>query len=89
MSTDPTKVQAMVDWPKPSTIKALRGFLGLTGYNRKYVANYGHICISFTALLKKEAFDWNDEADASFEQLKIAMTTIQSLHFLIILKILL
>jgi hypothetical protein len=32
MTADPSKIQAMVNWPKPRTIKALRGFLGLTGY---------------------------------------------------------
>lgn len=32
VSAEPTKLQAIKSWPIPSTIKELRGFLGLTGY---------------------------------------------------------
>lgn len=29
---DPDKVSAVADWPVPSSVWALRGFLGLTGH---------------------------------------------------------
>nr|XP_016489435.1 PREDICTED: uncharacterized protein LOC107809347 [Nicotiana tabacum] len=75
VSTDPSKIKAMVEWPKPNSVRALRGFLGLMGYYRKYVAKYGIICRPSTDLLRKEAFKWNEEADLAFEKLKRAMTS--------------
>ena len=43
VSADPNKVQAMLHWPLPTSLKALRGLLGLTGYYHRFVANYGKI----------------------------------------------
>ncbi|XP_070013178.1 uncharacterized mitochondrial protein AtMg00860-like [Nicotiana sylvestris] len=74
VSTDPEKIQAMIEWPKPSSVRALRDFVGLTRYYRKYVQNYGIICRPLTELLRKDTFKWIEEAETSFETLKAAMT---------------
>jgi hypothetical protein len=75
IKVDPKKIVAVTEWPSPKSITSLRGFLGLTGYYRRFVRNYAQIVAPLTTLLKKDAFKWNDEAEACFRRLKLLMTS--------------
>lgn len=55
VGADPAKIESMLNWSGPQSIKALRGFLGLIGYYRRFIKDYGKICQPLNLLLKKDA----------------------------------
>jgi len=79
VKVDARKVEAMVAWPRPTNISALRGFLGLTGYYRKFVSQYGVLARPLTNLLKKGQYVWDDKVEFAFIAFKHAMTTTPTL----------
>jgi hypothetical protein len=72
---DADKVAAVESWPKPHSARALRGFLGLAGYYRKFIREFGIIAAPLTRLLRRDAFVWDDAAAMAFRTLKTALTT--------------
>jgi hypothetical protein len=75
VAMDVAKVQAVVDWLPPRSVRALREFLGLVGYYRKFIKSYGEIAAPLTALLKKNGFSWTDQTTTTFLHLKKALNT--------------
>ena len=69
------KIQSILQWPYPHSVKEVRGFLGLTGYYRRFIRNYGIIAQPITALLKTNSFVWTEEARETWDRLKQAMVT--------------
>ncbi|KAA0032164.1 transposon Tf2-1 polyprotein isoform X1 [Cucumis melo var. makuwa] len=79
VEVDSKKIKAVADWPCPTNIREVRGFLGLTGYYRRFVQHYGSIAAPLTQLLKKGGFKWNEESKESFLKLKSAMMSLPTL----------
>ncbi|KAJ9550331.1 hypothetical protein OSB04_014376 [Centaurea solstitialis] len=75
VSMDPKKIQAVLEWPTPRQVKGVRGFLGLTGYYRKFVRNYGAIAKPLTDITKKNNFHWDEDTQQAFDRLKHAITS--------------
>lgn len=75
VATDPSKIRAITSWPLPSTLKQLRGFLGLAGYYRRFNKDFGKISKPLTDLLKKDNFDWSNNATLAFTALQNALST--------------
>ena len=75
VSTDPSKIQAVRDWPIPKNIKEVRGFLGLTSYYRKCILKYADRAKPLHKITEKnQKFVWTEDCRYSFEELKKALT---------------
>ncbi|XP_056168682.1 uncharacterized protein LOC130138489 [Syzygium oleosum] len=76
ISVDPAKIEAVMNWPRPTTVTEVRSFLGLAGYYRRFVEKFSAIAMPLTRLLKKDMkFEWTDKCERSFQELKQKLTT--------------
>lgn len=66
---DKKKVQAVQEWLVPKTVRALREFLGLAGYYRRFIQGFGAIAEPLTKLLRKEVFHWTGATTNAFKAL--------------------
>lgn len=66
VAPDPEKVQAILDWSVPRLLMALRGFLGLIEFYRRFVHNYATLDAPLTDLLRSIKFLWSTEATLAF-----------------------
>jgi hypothetical protein len=66
---DDHKVKAILDWEPPKSIPALRSFLGLTSYYRKFIKNFAKIATPLINLFQKSivTYDWDEACNEAFE----------------------
>ena len=55
VTVDPAKVQAIVDWEPPTTVKGVRSFLGFANFYRCFVKNYSETVGPLIALTRRNA----------------------------------
>jgi hypothetical protein len=67
------KISGVQAWPIPKTIIEMRGFLGLAGYYRRFIKDYGKICRPLFDTLKKGEFRWGPDQLKAFETIKKAL----------------
>lgn len=76
VSTDEDKILVVRNWPTPTNVKELRGFLGLTGYYCKFVRYYGVLSKPLTNLLRKgQSYIWTATTEQAFQSLRQALVT--------------
>ena len=74
VSCDPQKVEAVVNWRTPKSVKDVRSFAGLAGYYRKFISGFSAIAAPMIALTRKNArFVWTEECEVAFQTLKDAL----------------
>jgi hypothetical protein len=83
ISMDPKKVSTVQEWETPANVKDVQIFLGFANFYRRFIRGYSKVVSRLTALMKKGIrFQWSQQADQPFRNLKQAFTSAPILrHF--------
>jgi hypothetical protein len=75
IAMDPAKIEGLLDWPEPRTVRQLRLFLGFGNFYRKFIRGYSDLAKPLNNLLKKDT-PWNFDEDCrkAFNLLKKKFT---------------
>ena len=70
------KVQGVVEWPVPKSVKDVQKFLGLANYYRWFVKDFAKIAKPLHEMMRKETkWNWGERQQKAFEELKERFTT--------------
>ncbi|OAE22608.1 hypothetical protein AXG93_3149s1000 [Marchantia polymorpha subsp. ruderalis] len=76
IAMDKDKVKVIEALDPPTNIRELRAFLGHVGYYRRFIHMYAITAASLTKLLRKnEPYEWGEEQQTAFEELKEKLTS--------------
>ncbi len=78
---DPVKVEGIVKWPTPATVKDVRSFLGFCNFYHSFIANFSAVAQPLNDLMKKlYQWTWGTNEQASFDTLKDLCSSYPVLH---------
>ena len=70
------KVQGVIEWPVPKSMKDMQKFLGLANYYRRFVKDFAKIARPLYEMTRKEnKWSWGERQQKAFEELKERFTT--------------
>jgi hypothetical protein len=73
---DSEKAKAIVEWPRPTSRKAVQQLLGLWNFYRRFIHNFSAIISPITDLLRQDIkFEWGEGQEAAFLKLTILFTS--------------
>ena len=73
---NPERERAVKDFPVPTSLKGVRAFIGLASYYRRFIKGFAQIAQPLHSLTHKGAiFNWTEQCQGAFEQLKLQLTT--------------
>ena len=76
ITVDPNKIEAVINWDRPTNVSEVRSFMGLAGYYSRFVEGFSHIAAPLTQLTRKNVkFKWKEECEKSFQELKQRLVT--------------
>jgi hypothetical protein len=76
ISMDGKKIQTIVDWIVPSSVRDVQCFLDFANFYKIFIKDYSKISTPLTRLTEKDKFVWDEKAEESFETLKKAFTSV-------------
>ncbi|KAL0152565.1 hypothetical protein M9458_052288 [Cirrhinus mrigala] len=82
IAMDESKVNAVRNWPRPSTLKELQRFLGFANFYRRFIRGFSSVAAPLTAMVKKgnSRLSWSSTAHQAFADLRQRFTTAPILH---------
>ena len=76
LQPDPAKINAVTEWPTPTSRKELQRFLGFANFYRRFIRDYSKVAVPLTRLTSTSSpFRWSPEASAAFSRLKHLFTS--------------
>jgi hypothetical protein len=75
IEVDEKKIEAIRNWPSPTTVGEIRRFHGLAGFYRRFVKDFSTLACPLNELTKKNVpFIWGNAQQKAFDELKRRLT---------------